>query len=253
MNLGKFSLEGKVAAVTGANTGIGQAICVALAESGAKIVGVARRDCDETQKMVEEAGSVFTWVKADLLEPKNAKKVIADVIDCYGTLDILVNNAGIIRRNNAEVYEEQDWFDVINTNLNTLFFLSQEAGKYWIDNGIKGKIVSTASLLAYQGGIRVPAYTATKHAVSGLTKALCNDWAKYGICCNAIAPGYVISNNTKALVEDQARYQAILERIPNGRWAQPSDIAGAVAFLSSPAADYVNGITLPVDGGWLAR
>ena len=253
MILDKFSLAGKVAVVTGANTGIGQGFCFAFAEAGAKVVGIGRSDMSQTREYIEKIGGEFAEVKTDLSNPEVAKEVIEKSIAAFGRMDILVNNAGIIRRNEAEKFEEKDWYDTMNTNLSVIFFLSQEAGKYWIANDIKGRIINTASVLAFQGGIRVPAYTASKHAVSGLTKALCNDWAKYGITVNAIAPGYVKTNNTKALQEDEARYNAILERIPNGRWAVPEDIAAAAVFLASDAAAYVNGHTMVVDGGWLAR
>lgn len=253
MILDKFSLAGKVAVVTGANTGIGQGFCFAFAEAGAKVVGIGRSDMSQTREYIEKIGGEYAEVKTDLSKPEVAKEVIEKSIAAFGRMDILVNNAGIIRRNEAEKFEEKDWYDTMNTNLSVIFFLSQEAGKYWIANDIKGRIINTASVLAFQGGIRVPAYTASKHAVSGLTKALCNDWAKYGITVNAIAPGYVKTNNTKALQEDEARYNAILERIPNGRWAVPEDIAAAAVFLASDAAAYVNGHTMVVDGGWLAR
>ena len=253
MILDKFSLAGKVAVVTGANTGIGQGFCFAFAEAGAKVVGIGRSDMSQTREYIEKIGGEFAEVKTDLSKPEVAKEVIEKSIAAFGRMDILVNNAGIIRRNEAEKFEEKDWYDTMNTNLSVIFFLSQEAGKYWIANDIKGRIINTASVLAFQGGIRVPAYTASKHAVSGLTKALCNDWAKYGITVNAITPGYVKTNNTKALQEDEARYNAILERIPNGRWAVPEDIAAAAVFLASDAAAYVNGHTMVVDGGWLAR
>ncbi|MBR4150329.1 MAG: 2-dehydro-3-deoxy-D-gluconate 5-dehydrogenase KduD [Firmicutes bacterium] len=251
--LDKFNLSGKVAVVTGANTGIGQGIAWAMAEAGAKVVGVGRSDMTATREYIEKIGGEFKEVMADLSKPEKAQEVFDNCLACFGKVDILVNNAGVIKRHDAQDFPADDWNLVINTNLNTIFFLSQAAAKYWIANNMRGKIVSTSSLLAYQGGIRVPAYTASKHAVSGMTKALCNDWAKYGINVNAIAPGYVVTNNTSALRADEARYNAILERIPHGRWAQPADIAGAAVFLASEAADYVNGITLPVDGGWLAR
>ena len=253
MMLDKFNLSGKVAVVTGANTGIGQGIAWAMAEAGAKVVGVGRSDMTATREYIEKIGGEFKEVMADLSKPEKAQEVFDNCLACFGKVDILVNNAGVIKRHDAQDFPADDWNLVINTNLNTIFFLSQAAAKYWIANNLRGKIVSTSSLLAYQGGIRVPAYTASKHAVSGMTKALCNDWAKYGINVNAIAPGYVVTNNTSALRADEARYNAILERIPHGRWAQPADIAGAAVFLASEAADYINGITLPVDGGWLAR
>lgn len=253
MVLDKFSLKGKTAVVTGANAGIGQGICFAFAEAGADIVGVGRSDMTETREYAEAAGAKFYEIKADLLHPECAKDVIAQAVEKAGKIDILVNNAGIILRDDLENYSEQYWNDVINTDLNTLFFLSQEAGRRFLAQGTGGKIINIASLLSFQGGIRVPAYTAAKSAVMGLTRAMCNEWAKHNINVNAIAPGYIRTKNTKALQEDPVRYNEILGRIPAGRWGLPADIAGTAVFLASEAANYINGYTVAVDGGWLAR
>lgn len=253
MNLDMFSLKGKTAIVTGANTGLGQGMCVALAEAGANIVGVARREMTETQAMVEEKGAAFLPVIADLLTLEPIDRIIKEATDRFGSIDILVNNAGIIRREDAIDFGVEDWDDVINTNLKTLYFLSQAAARRFIDQKSGGKIINVASMLSYQGGIRVPAYTASKHAVMGVTKSMANEWAKYGINVNAIAPGYMVTNNTEMLRKDPKRYGEILDRIPAGRWGEPSDMGGAAVFLASAASDYVHGFTLAVDGGWLSR
>lgn len=253
MNLEMFSLKGKTAIVTGANTGLGQGMCVALAEAGANIVGVARREMTETQKLVEEKGAAFLPVIADLLTLEPIDRIIKEAVDRFGAIDILVNNAGIIRREDAIDFGVEDWDDVINTNLKTLYFLSQAAARRFIDQKSGGKIINVASMLSYQGGIRVPAYTASKHAVMGVTKSMANEWAKYGINVNAIAPGYMVTNNTENLRKDPKRYGEILDRIPAGRWGEPSDMGGAAVFLASAASDYVHGFTLAVDGGWLSR
>ena len=248
-----FDLSGKVAVVTGANTGIGQGICVALAEAGATIVGVGRSDMTETAKQVTATGSKFYSVKADLLTLDCVDTIISGALDDTGKIDILVNNAGIIRRADLADYTVADWDDVMNTNIRTLFFLSQAAAKYFLENEIHGKIINIASMLSYQGGIRVPAYTASKSAVMGVTKAMANELAAHGINVNGIAPGYIETNNTAALRADPKRSAEILARIPAGRWGKPSDIGGAAVFLASTASDYVNGTTIAVDGGWLAR
>lgn len=253
MNLEMFSLKGKTAIVTGANTGLGQGMCIALAEAGANIVGVARREMTETQKLVEEKGAAFLPVIADLLTLEPIDRIIKEAVDRFGAIDILVNNAGIIRREDAIDFGVEDWDDVINTNLKTLYFLSQAAARRFIDQKSGGKIINVASMLSYQGGIRVPAYTASKHAVMGVTKSMANEWAKYGINVNAIAPGYMVTNNTENLRKDPKRYGEILDRIPAGRWGEPSDMGGAAVFLASAASDYVHGFTLAVDGGWLSR
>ncbi len=248
-----FSLHGKVAVVTGANTGLGQGMCAALAQAGADIAGVGRSDMSETQSIVEAAGVRFLPIKADLLTLEPIERIIAEAVNFFGKIDILVNNAGIIRREDAIDYSVQDWDDVMNTNIRTLFFLSQAAAKQFMKQGSGGKIINVASMLSYQGGIRVPAYTASKSAVMGVTKAMANEWAKHGINVNAIAPGYMVTNNTEKLREDPKRYGEILDRIPAGRWGEPADMGGCAVFLASDAAAYVHGVTIPVDGGWQAR
>ncbi len=247
-----FSLEGKNAVVTGANTGLGQGVSVGLAAAGAHVYGVARRSCEETAAKIKENGGEFTEVIVDL----SAEDAIAQILaktESAGRIDILVNNAGIIRRNDAADVTEEDWDAVINLNERMVFFLSQAFAKTWIADGKGGKIINIASMLSYQGGIRVPAYTASKSAVLGMTRALANEWAKYNINVNAIAPGYMATNNTAQLRDDENRSAEILGRIPAGRWGTPEDMAGAAIFLASEASSYMNGFTIAVDGGWLAR
>jgi len=241
---GPFDLSGKRALVTGANTGIGQAIAVGLAEAGAHVIAVGRRSCAET---VEKANGRAEEMILDLADPVAAAAALP------GDLDILVNNAGIIRRADSVDYSEADWDDVMDVNLKAVFLMCQAFGKAAIAAGRGGRIVNIASLLSFQGGIRVPAYTASKHGVAGLTKIFANEWAGQGINVNAVAPGYIATNNTEALRDDPERSKAILDRIPAGRWGDPADIAGAVTFLCTPAANYVTGAVLNVDGGWLAR
>ena len=253
MILDDFSLKGKVAVVTGANTGLGQGMCVALAQAGAKVAGVARRSCEETAALIEKDGGVFFEVIADLSDTANASVILEKVLEKYGRADILVNNAGIILREDAMNVTEEDWNKVININLNMVFLLSQAFAKQFEKQGEGGKIINVCSMLSYQGGIRVPAYTASKSAVLGLTRALANEWAAKGINVNAIAPGYMATNNTSQLRSDEQRSGEILERIPAGRWGTPQDMSGAVVFLASKAAEYINGFTIAVDGGWLAR
>jgi 2-deoxy-D-gluconate 3-dehydrogenase len=248
-----FSLEGKVALVTGGNVGIGQGIALALADAGADIASVARRASDDTVGKVLAKGRRAISIQADLMSMEPIGRIIEEAEKGLGPIDILINNAGIIRRNDAVDFTEQDWDDVMNVNLKTVFFLSQAVVKTMIAGNRGGKIVNTASMLSYQGGIRVPSYTASKSGVAGLTKLMANEWAKHGINANAIAPGYFATDNTQALQDDPVRSKEILGRIPAGRWGDPSDIGGAAVFLSSAASDYVQGITLPVDGGWLAR
>jgi 2-dehydro-3-deoxy-D-gluconate 5-dehydrogenase len=253
--LDAFRLNGKVALVTGANRGLGQAMAIALAEAGADIAGLARtEDCQATRQMVEDLGRRFLSVACDLREtpPAGLKEMVAGVVAQVGRIDILVNNAGIIRRAPAFEFTEDDWDDVIQTNLKSLFFLSQAAGSLMAGQG-GGKIINVASLLSFQGGILVPAYTAAKSGVAGLTRSLANEWAKYNINVNAIAPGYMATDNTAPLRADANRSRAILERIPAARWGVPEDLKGAVVFLASSASDYMQGAILPVDGGWLAR
>ncbi|SPJ26151.1 2-dehydro-3-deoxy-D-gluconate 5-dehydrogenase KduD [Palleronia abyssalis] len=241
---GPFDLSGKRALVTGANTGIGQAIAVGLAEAGAHVIAAGRRSCAET---VEKANGRAEEMILDLADPVAAAGALP------GDLDILVNNAGIIRRADSVDYTEADWDDVMDVNLKAVFLMCQAFGKAAIAAGRGGRIVNIASLLSFQGGIRVPAYTASKHGVAGLTKIFANEWAGQGINVNAVAPGYIATNNTEALRDDPERSKAILDRIPAGRWGDPADIAGAVTFLCTPAANYVTGAVLNVDGGWLAR
>jgi 2-deoxy-D-gluconate 3-dehydrogenase len=253
-----FSLEGKVALVTGGNTGIGQGIALALAQAGASVASVARRPSDDTVVKVLALGGRAVSIQADLMSMEPIDRIIAETEATLGPIDILINNAGIIRRADAVDFTEQDWDDVMNVNLKTVFFLSQAVVKTIIAGGSEGKarggkIVNTASMLSYQGGIRVPSYTASKSGIAGLTKLMANEWAKHGINANAIAPGYFATDNTQALQDDPVRSREILGRIPAGRWGDPADIGGAAVFLSSAASDYVQGITLPVDGGWLAR
>lgn len=243
-----FSLEGRKALVTGSNTGLGQAIAAGLAAAGAEVVCAARRAPEETLEMIARAGGRASALALDFADPMAAKDVFAGA-----GFDILVNNAGIIRRADAVEFSEADWDDVIDVNLKALFFTTQAFGRELIAKGRPGKVVNIASLLSFQGGIRVPSYTASKHGVAGLTRLLANEWAARGINVNAIAPGYIETNNTEALRADEARNRAILERIPAGRWGRAEDIAGAAVFLASPAADYVHGAVLNVDGGWLAR
>ena len=243
-----FDLGSRKALITGANTGIGQAIAVALAGAGAEVVCSGRRDCDETIARIEALGDKASYLQLDFADPMAAKDVFSG-----GGFDILVNNAGIIRRADSVDFSETDWDDVIDTNLKALFFTCQAFGRELIAKGKPGKIVNIASLLSFQGGIRVPSYTASKHGVAGVTKLLANEWAARGINVNAIAPGYIETNNTEALRADESRNKAILERIPAGRWGSPEDIAGTAVYLCSPAADYVHGAILNVDGGWLAR
>jgi 2-deoxy-D-gluconate 3-dehydrogenase len=253
MILDDFKLNGKVAIVTGCNTGLGQGMAIGLAEAGADIAGVARRDAEETRQAVEALGRKFHLIKLDLLEPKVPERITNAAMDAFGRIDILVNNAGTIRREEALAYSEEDWDIVMHTNLKELFFLSQAVANQFVKQGTGGKIINIASMLSFQGGIRVAAYTASKSGVMGLTRLLANEWAKYGINVNAITPGYMETNNTSALRQDKNRNAEILARIPAGRWGIPADLKGAVVFLASAASNYVHGYTVAVDGGWLAR
>lgn len=253
MILDKYSLEGKVAIVTGCSTGLGQGMTVGLAEAGANIVGVDYVDAPETKEKVESLGREYLGIKANLLTVEPIEDIIRKTLDRFGKIDILINNAGIIRREDAIDFTEKDWDDVISINTKTLFFFSQSVAKQYIKQKTGGKIINIASMLSFQGGIRVPSYTASKSAVMGITRALANEWAKYDININAIAPGYMSTNNTAALRADKERNEAILGRIPAGRWGDPQDVAGPAVFLASEAANYINGYTIAVDGGWLAR
>ncbi|MFN3275713.1 MAG: 2-dehydro-3-deoxy-D-gluconate 5-dehydrogenase KduD [Paracoccus sp. (in: a-proteobacteria)] len=243
-----FSLTGRTALVTGANTGIGQAIAVALAQAGAEVIASGRRDCDETLALMGQvADKPGRSLKLDFADPMAARDVFASE-----RIDILVNNAGIIRRDDAVDFSEADWDAVMDVNAKALFFTCQAFARAALPRGM-GKIVNIASLLSFQGGIRVPSYTASKHSVAGLTKLMANEWAARGLNINAIAPGYIETNNTEALRADPDRSRAILDRIPAGRWGRPEDIAQTAVFLAAPASDYINGAILNVDGGWLAR
>jgi 2-deoxy-D-gluconate 3-dehydrogenase len=253
MILDMFKLDGKVAIVTGANTGLGQAMSVALAEAGAKVVGVARRDCSETEKLISQTNGEFLSITADLSSIEPLQRIVDETIERFGRIDILVNNAGIIKRCDAIDFSEKDWDDVIDVNEKVVFFLSQAVAKKYIEQRSGGKIINIASMLSFQGGIRVPSYTASKSALLGLTKAMANEWAKYNINVNSIAPGYMETNNTAQLRADENRSDDILSRIPAGRWGTPEDMKGAIIFLASNASNYVNGYTVAVDGGWLAR
>ncbi|SFQ98223.1 2-deoxy-D-gluconate 3-dehydrogenase [Enterobacter sp. kpr-6] len=253
MILDAFSLKGKVAIVTGCDTGLGQGISVGLAEAGCDIVGVNRKYPHETEQKVSALGRRFMAIQADLSQQAALENVVSETVAKMGHVDILVNNAGTIRRADALDFNEKDWDDVINLNLKSVFFLSQSVARQFVAQGGGGKIINIASMLSFQGGIRVPSYTASKSGVMGLTRLLANEWAAHNINVNAIAPGYMATNNTQQLREDAQRNQEILDRIPAGRWGKPEDMQGAAVFLSSQASDYINGYTLAVDGGWLAR
>ncbi|WP_106478868.1 2-dehydro-3-deoxy-D-gluconate 5-dehydrogenase KduD [Phytohalomonas tamaricis] len=253
MSYNAFELSGKIAIVTGCNTGLGQGMAMALASAGCHVAGVNRSAADATRERIEALGGRFIDIQADLSSTAPIADIVAQTLEAFGRIDILVNNAGIIRREDALEFSEEDWDAVIDTNLKTTFFLAQAVARQFIAQGDGGKIVNIASLLSFQGGIRVPSYTASKSGVMGLTKLLANEWAKHGINVNAIAPGYMETNNTEALRNDPQRSAEILGRIPAGRWGAPEDLAGPVVFLASSASDYINGHTLAVDGGWLAR
>lgn len=257
--LSYFDLTGRVALVTGAGRGIGQAMAVALADAGADIACLYNTRYSETEALIHERGRRFLPVQQDLTHatPDALEQVVQQVVAELGRLDILVNNAGTIRRAPAMETSAQDWEEVLQVNLNSAFYLAQAAARVMVtqemQQGYRGKIIQVASVLSYQGGILVPAYTAAKHALTGITKALANEWAGQGIGVNAIAPGYITTDNTEALRNDPDRSQAILARIPAGRWGEPEDLAGVTIFLASAASNYVHGATFAVDGGWLAR
>lgn len=252
-DLSIFTLEGRRAMVTGANTGIGQGIAVSLARAGAHILAVGRSSMADTERAVAEVEGKIHPVKTDLGDPAGAAAMLERCWDEFGPIDILVNNAGIIRRADAVDFSEADWDDVMDINLKTVFLLSQALARRALTANRPAKIVNVASVLSFQGGIRVASYTASKSGLAGLTRLLANEWAAKGINVNAIAPGYIATNNTAALQADEVRNRQILERIPAGRWGDPSDLAGAAVFLASSASDYVQGHILAVDGGWLAR
>jgi 2-deoxy-D-gluconate 3-dehydrogenase len=252
--LEKFKLDGKVALVTGASVGLGQAMAIALAEAGADVAAHCRLDgeADETCAKISGTGRKAFAVAGDMSEKDVPRNLIEKVTGEFGRIDILINNAGMIRRSPAADFSEEDWATVLEVNLSSVFRLSQAAGRKMIEQGA-GKIINIASLLSFQGGINVPAYTASKSGVAGLTKAFANEWAKHNVNVNAIAPGYMATNNTAALRADETRNRQILERIPAGRWGNAEDLAGAAVFLASAASDYLQGHILVVDGGWMAR
>lgn len=251
--LESFKLTGKTAVVTGAARGLGQGMALALAEAGANIVAVDILPAEDTVKQVQALGGKAVAVVGNLGDRASIPQVIATAKQTFPALDILVNCAGIIRREDFVKFSEKDWDDVMGINIDAVFFLSQAFCNDVVARGGKGKIINIASMLSFQGGIRVPSYTASKSAVQGLTRLIANELASKGINCNAIAPGYMATDNTAPLRADEKRSAAILDRIPAGRWGTPDDLKGAVVFLASPASDYVNGYTLAVDGGWLAR
>jgi 2-deoxy-D-gluconate 3-dehydrogenase len=253
MSVGMFDLTGKVALVTGCNTGLGAGMAIALATSGCDIVGVNHVAPSDTIAAVQATKRRFIDVRADLSTIEPIEEIVQSVIEAFGRIDILVNNAGVIRRNDALDFTEAEWDDVLNVNLKSVFFLSQAVGRQYVKQGGRGKIINVASMLSFQGGIRVPSYTASKSGVLGLTRLLANEWASRGINVNAIAPGYMATNNTAQLRSDAQRSEEVLDRIPAGRWGVPGDLDGSVVFLASTASDYVHGHTLAVDGGWLAR
>ena len=250
MILEEFKLDGKVAVVTGASKGMGFEIAKGLAEAGADIVAVSRTPSPALEEAILSLGRRYAHIAADLTKREESKQIIPMALQKMGTVNILINNAGIIRRAAAMEYAEQDWDSTMEIDLNCVFILSQAAAQVMKKNG-GGKIISIASVLGFQGGMNVVAYASAKHGVIGLTKALSNDWAKYGINVNAIAPSYIETELTSALQADKARYESIKSRTPADRWGKPRDLCGAAVFLASSAADYVHGVTLPVDGGWL--
>ncbi len=253
MILDRFNLGGKIAIVTGARTGLGQGMACGLAEAGADIVGVDLNPLEETRSMIEGSGRRFLGIEADLAKVKNTAAIVKQALAAFGKIDILVNNAGIIRRCDAIDFSEKDWDEVMDINLKAVFFLSQAVARHYIGRKGGGKIINIASMLSFQGGIRIPSYTASKSGVAGLTRLLACEWAPHGINVNAIAPGYMSTDNTAALRADPKRSREILDRIPAGRWGLPEDLKGIAVFLASEAAGYLNGFTIAVDGGWLAR
>lgn len=253
MILNAFNLQGKVALVTGCDKGLGQGMALGLAEAGCDIVSVSRRVPQETAEKVQALGRQLFAIQADLSRPESIADIVPAAVKAAGRIDILVNNAGTIRREDALSFSEKDWDEVMNLNLKSVFFLSQAVAKQFLAQGGGGKIINIASMLSFQGGIRVPSYTASKSGVLGITRLLANEWAQHRINVNAIAPGYMATDNTQQLREDSERSKEILDRIPAARWGTPEDLKGPVVFLASPASDYINGYTVAVDGGWLAR
>lgn len=253
MILNAFNLQGKVALVTGCDKGLGQGMALGLAEAGCDIVSVSRRVPQETAEKVAALGRRLYAIQADLSQAESIADIVPAAVAAAGRIDILVNNAGTIRREDALTFSEKDWDEVMNLNIKSVFFMSQAVAKQFIAQGKGGKIINIASMLSFQGGIRVPSYTASKSGVMGITRLMANEWAKHNINVNAIAPGYMATNNTQQLRADEQRSAEILDRIPAGRWGLPSDLQGPIVFLASSASDYINGFTVAVDGGWLAR
>lgn len=253
MMLEPFDLSGKVAIVTGSSTGLGAGMAMGLAEAGADIVGVYNRDAPENAAVIKALGRRFLGIQADLSSTAPLAEIVARAVEALGRVDILVNNAGTIRRCQALDFSEEDWDDVMNVNLKSLFFLSQAVARQFVAQGDGGKIINIASMLSFQGGILVPSYTASKSGVIGLTRLLACEWAPHGINVNAIAPGYMATRNTQPIQDDPLRNEQILSRIPAGRWGRPDDLKGVAVFLASPASAYMHGFTVAVDGGWLAR
>ena len=253
MILEKFRLDGKVAIVTGAARGLGQALATGMAEAGADVAAVDVLDTVETQDIIKRLGRKVTGIKADLVKGQDRELIVQKTVKELSRVDILFNNAGIIRRAPFTDFTEKDWEDVIAINQSAVFYLSQLVVRQFISQGGGGKIINTASMLSFQGGILVPSYTASKSAVMGLTRLMANELAKHRINVNAIAPGYMATDNTAPLRADKDRNKAILDRIPAGRWGEPDDLKGVAVFLASEASDYINGYTIAVDGGWLAR
>ncbi|NKI75556.1 2-dehydro-3-deoxy-D-gluconate 5-dehydrogenase KduD [Dickeya sp. CFBP 2040] len=253
MILDSFNLQGKVALITGCDTGLGQGMAVGLAEAGCDIVGVNIVEPKETIEKVTATGRRFLSLTADMSDISGHAALVEKAVAELGKVDILINNAGIIRREDAIEFSEKNWDDVMNLNIKSVFFMSQTVARQFIKQGHGGKIINIASMLSFQGGIRVPSYTASKSAVMGITRLMANEWAQHNINVNAIAPGYMATNNTQQLRADQDRSKEILDRIPAGRWGLPQDLQGPAVFLASSASDYINGYTIAVDGGWLAR
>lgn len=253
MILDLFRLDGKVALVTGAAQGLGQGMAIGLAEAGADIVNVGIGDDTETKEKIEALGKKYLGIKANLMTIEPVNPVVKEIVEKMGKIDILLNNAGTIRREDVLKFSEKDWDDVMNLNLKTVFFLSQAVANQYVKQGTGGKIINIASMLSFQGGIRVPSYTASKSGIKGITMLMANELASQSINVNAIAPGYMATANTAPLRADKERSKAILDRIPAGEWGTPKDLAGTAVFLASPASDYINGYTIAVDGGWLAR
>ena len=251
--LDAFKLDGRAAIVTGASRGLGRGMAVALAGAGADVAAVDVMDCAETTAAIKKTGRKALPIQLDLCAEGAPQKIVQQTVAGLGRLDILVNNAGIIRRADFLEFPEKDWDDVMDLNIKAGFLLSQAAARQMVNQGMGGKIISVASMLSFQGGIRVPSYTSSKSAVMGLTRLMACELGPKGIRCNAIAPGYMATDNTAALRADEKRNADILGRIPAGRWGTPEDLQGVVVFLASPASDYVNGYTIAVDGGWLAR